>query len=288
MAAASGWFGRIGEVTVVGSSSEELVELLSDSTGEITYYGAAPWTGDELLLVTAPPPYCLPMGLEPTVPVGSEVLMTLDGYRNLRSPAAALMAPGMTITDLTVDSAGVTGFRAQTRGVYWVEVLREGERGPAVELLFPVIAGGTTAEAVAGELPGYETDAGSAGDILAEMNELRLRAGVEPLRSSAFLDSLARMRAVALALSGGEDHLPARGASLGEMLPARAGGYAENIGRGAGFREAWSIILISPFHLRTCLSPELVYAGMGSALDSEPFMWQLVVVQVFTGEDATP
>jgi uncharacterized protein YkwD len=67
---------------------------------------------------------------------------------------------------------------------------------------------------------------------------------------------------------------------LPEILPEDISIYAENIGRGKGYQEAWSMILISPFHLQTCLSEAYNKIGISGAVDSSEYEWQLVLVLV--------
>jgi len=57
--------------------------------------------------------------------------------------------------------------------------------------------------------------------------------------------------------------------------------YGENIGRGRGYQEAWSMILISPFHLQTCMAEAYTHMGISGAVETSEYEWQLVLVQVF-------
>jgi hypothetical protein len=288
VAAASGWFGMIADIRVVDPGGRELSQILADSTGVWAYCGLADWPGrDGILVVLAPPPYCLPDGVMASVDTGSEVRFSLSGYSALSRPATAVRTPAMSIVDLLPDTTGRFSFQAAQRGIYWVEVLSEGPNGPSVSLLFPVIAGGEAMDVLQGTIPLDTPSVSSAPQILEDMNTLRIRAGLEPLNRSATLDSIAAVRAAHLALTGSYDHLSS-GLGLEQMLPAGVGAFGENIARGSGFQEAWSMVLISPFHLRTCLSPDYSATGIGAAVDWGEGQWQLVMVQVFTGEAPSP
>lgn len=284
VAAASGWFGMIADIRVLDPGGTELSGILADSSGAWAYCGLADWPGrGGMLVVLAPPPYCLPDGVTASVETGNQVRFTLTGYDALVSPATAIRTPSMMIVDLLPDTSGHFSFQAGLKGVYWVEVISEGPNGPSVSLLFPVISGGVAMDVLDGSIPIDTPDVSSASQILQEMNTLRIRAGLSPLESSARLDSIAAARASHLAFTGSYDHLSS-GRGLEQMLPADVGAFGENIARGSGFLEAWSMVLISPFHLRTCLSPDYSAAGIGAAVDWGEGDWQLVMVQVFTGE----
>jgi hypothetical protein len=288
VAAASGWFGMIADIRVVDPGSRELSRILTDSTGAWAYCGLTDWPGrDGILVVLAPPPYCLPDGVTASVGTGDQVSFSLSGYTALSSPATAVRTPDMNIVDLLPDTSGVFSFQAARRGIYWVEVLSEGPNGPSVSLLFPVISGGEAMDVLEGTIPLDAPSVSSAPQILEDMNALRLRAGLDPLDRSAQLDSIAAARAAHLALTGTYDHLSS-GLGLEQMLPAGVGPFGENIARGSGFQEAWSMVLLSPFHLRTCLSPDYSFTGIGAAVDWGEGQWQLVMVQVFTGEPLSP
>jgi uncharacterized protein YkwD len=178
---------------------------------------------------------------------------------------------------------GCTGFTAPIPGVYWVELLEMGENGPEVVLLFPVVAGGTVSDVLGGGISYPRSAASSAAEVLGELNDLRSTRGIRPLAVDPALESAAETRACGLALSGSTSHFDDNGNGIGDLLGGSVS-YGENIGRGAGFDEAWSMLLISPLHLRTCLDPSFVSYGSGASVDTGRDRWQLVLVQVFTAE----
>ena len=68
-----------------------------------------------------------------------------------------------------------------------------------------------------------------------------------------------------------------------DELPDTLSVFGENIARGRGYAEAWSMILLSPFHLNACLNPNYSRTGLAGAVDPSDYQWQLVLVQVMTG-----
>jgi len=288
LAAASGWYGRIDDIRVLDPGGPEFRRILADDSGTWCYCGWAAWPErDGAVLVLAPPPYCLPGPLAPTVAPGDTVAFDLVGYDLLPDPAAALLTPSGTVEDLLPDGTARFSFRADERGVYWIEVLENGPNGPAVSLLFPVISGGDAADVLDGGMPVGSPGAATREQVLADLDSRRAASGAPPLQRSAALDSIAGLRASALALSGSNDHL-SEGRGLEQMLPPGVGPFAENIARGGDFRECWSMILISPFHLRSCVSPDYRHVGIGAAVDWGDGEWQLVMVLVLTGEAPAP
>ncbi len=285
LAAANNWFGLLSGVQLLPGDSRELIAIQEDTSGKWGYYGIADWSafGDKVL-VLAPPPRCLPLQIRSEVPAGSEIAFVLDGYETLRNPQAAVRTPGMQVTDLIPDSTGRCAFSAEEHGIYWVEIMEHTASGPSISLLFPVISGGTAVDVLMGDMPSAGSDASCPEDVLDEMNTLRENEGIPALHREIMLDSIAFIRAGALACSGTSVHFSPLNSDLPDILPAGVETYAENIGRGAGYQEAWSMILISPFHLRTCMSPAYRNIGIAGAVDSGAYEWQLVMVQIFTSE----
>lgn len=285
LAAANHWFGLLSGVQLLPGDSRELIAIQEDTSGKWGYFGIADWSADgDKVLVLAPPHRCLPLEIQPEVPTGSEVGFVLDGYETLRNPQTAIRTPGMKVTDLIPDSTGRCTFSAAEYGIYWVEIMEQTISGPSITLLFPVISGGTVADVLMGNIPSSASDAACPEDVLDEMNSLRENAGIPALHRESMLDSIASIRAGTLAFSGTSVHFSPLNSNLPDILPVGVEMYGENIGRGAGYQEAWSMILISPFHLRTCMSPTYRNIGIAGAVDSGAYEWQLVMVQIFTSE----
>ena len=192
----------------------------------------------------------------------------------------------MNVVDLYPDSSGSVQISTDEKGLYWIEVMEDGADGPSISLLFPIVSGGTVMEVLSGDIPLISSEATSLSSVFNEMNLLRGASGLPELQRSPLLDSIARSRACELALTGSSAHMGPGLNGLESMLPHAVETFAENIGRGRDFKEAWSMVLVSPFHLRTVLSEEYEYAGLGAALESASGQWQTVIVQVFTGEFA--
>lgn len=286
LAAVNQWYGLLSGVYLLPGDDPELDAILSDTSGEYKYYGIASWSsGGDMVLVLAPPSCCLPLDIYPEVTTGSEVNFILNGYTALKYPEAAIRTPGMEVIDLTPDSCNRCAFSAGERGIYWIEIMEQTASGPSIVLLFPVISGVSFIDVLNGDLDSETSEAGCPEDVLEELNILREKAGISPLLRNSMLDSIASIRASALAFSGTSVHFGSDNNGLPDILPAGIEAYGENISRGKGYQEAWSMILISPFHLRTCLSPAFVYTGIAGAVDSSPYEWQLVMIQIFTSRD---
>lgn len=289
LAASNGWFGLVSEVRIMPMDAAGDDPSRGLPGVEEAYYGTAPWSsGADVVLVTAPEHSCYPSGVPPSVLPGTTVTFTILGFQRLAEPSVALGTPGLQVLDLRPDSSGTLTLALTEPGVYWVEVMQNTVRGPSIELLFPIISGGDVNDVFSGRIPVPRSGAASPGEVLEEINRLRESRSLPGLQRDPELDSLASIRAGNLALSGTLDHISTETGSLADLLPDRTGTYGENIGRGRGYREAWSIIMTSPFHLRACLSPDYTNAGLAGAVESDEYRWQLVLVQVFTGEGASP
>ncbi len=282
LAASNNWFGLLSCVKLLPGDSDELNSILSDTTGKWRYLGYASWTpAGDIILVTAPVPKCLPRNMESAVQTGSQAVFYFDGYELLSEPRTAVSTPYLEIIEINPDSTGRFAFSTPHTGVYWVEVMQQTPLGPSIELLFPVVAGGTAEDVFMGAITIPVSEADSPSGILNELNAIRRSRGIPTLEASEILDSLASIRAGNLAFSASLSHFGLNTGNLPEILPVSVSVYGENIGRGRGYREAWSMILISPFHLQTCMSEIYTHAGISGAVDSSEYEWQLVLVQIF-------
>lgn len=282
LAASNNWFSLLTSVKLLPGDSDELLSIPADTTGEWSCYGSAFWTPEgDVLLVSAPAPGCLPYDIRPAHQTTSEAEFYLDGYELLIEPRTAVSTPDLEVLRIIPDSTGRFAFDTPRTGVYWVEVMQQTESGPSVELLFPVIAGGTADDIFRGVIDIPVSEADSPAGILHELNSIRQSRGIQVLESSEILDSLASTRAGNLAFSSSFAHFGLNTGSLPEILPADISVYGENIGRGRGYQEAWSMLLLSPFHLQTCMSEAYTHVGISGAVDTEEWEWQLVLVQVF-------
>jgi len=285
LAASNHWYTLLSGVRLLPAESDEMASVLTDTSGKWSFYGTAPWTrSGDLVLVTAPSYVCLPSDPEPSVAAGSNISFRIHGYDLLNYPRTAISTPDLTVLEISPDSAGQFSLQTRMTGVYWIEVMQQTPSGPSIELLFPIVAGGTALDVLAGIVESIDSGADCPENILQELNNLRHSMGIHVLRRSRTLDSLASLRAEDLAFSGSYVHFGCDTGSLPDILPAEISVYGENIGRGRDFQEAWSMILISPFHLQTCLSEAYTHAGLSGAVDSSVFEWQLVLVQIFASK----
>ncbi len=287
LAAANGWYGPVSDVIIHPSSSwQEFFELyeMGDDVERIGVFVDAEL--DVTVIVTAAVQRVAPDGLSASYSPGDTVSLTFPQWNTLGTPMLAIETPDMQVLEIYPDSSGTCSFVAVIRGVYWIEVLEEVSNGPEVTLLFPLVAGGTEWDVIEGRIDYPSSDASTMRQVLEELNSLRESMGILPLEENPLLDSIAQIRAADLAVTGSTSHQSADGNSLADLLPQDCT-YAENIGRGTGFDEAWSMLLLSPMHLRTCLSPDYRFIGTGASVDARLDKWQLVIVQVFTafGDD---
>ena len=288
LAASNGWLTLVSGVRLLPQQSEEFQSALTDTSGMRRFYGSAPFgPGEDAVLITAPSPICRPSGVQLSVEPGDRVVFRIEDIFLLNDPAAALRTPEMEVTGIVPDSSGVFAFTADSPGVYWFEVMHRTAGGPSVALLFPVISGGSAQDILSGEMPVFSSGANTPEEILEEINALRARRGVNPLTRTEELDRAAAARAGRLALAGSWSHFGPETGSLSEELPDTVTVFGENIARGRGYSEAWSMILLSPFHLDACLRPEYRLIGLAGAVDPSDYQWQLVLVQVMTGGNGT-
>jgi len=287
LAADNGWYGPVSDVIIHPSSNwQEIFEFyeIGDYVGRIGVFVAV--EHDVTVIVTAAVQRVAPDGLSESYYPGDTVNLTIPQWNALGAPMLAIETPDMQVLEIYPDSGGTCSFVAVIPGVYWIEVLEEANNGPEVTLLFPLVVGGTERDVLEGRIDYPRSGASTMQHVLDELNNLRESMGILPLEENPLLDSIAQIRAADLAVSGSTSHQSEDGHSLTDLLPQDCM-YAENIGRGTGFDEAWSMILLSPLHLRTCLSPDYRFIGTGASVDARQDKWQLVIVQVFTaiGDD---
>ena len=285
LASANGWYGIVNDVIIHPARADwrEVLEEYGQGT-EPCFVGSYSFADDPGLtvVVTAPRQDLFPSGLPVSLMPGDTVTFRIEGaWEDLNSPRLAMGLPDMTVLDMDEEGDGSVTFVATMPGVYWIELLEEGDNGPEVMLLFPLVSGGSARDVLEGRIPYPFSTASSAEELLEELNGLRTTRGLLPLKRDSALDSIAHLRARDLALSGSTSHFSDDGTGLGDLLHGY-GRYAENIGRGTGFDEAWSMLLISPMHLQTCLDPGFESIGIGASVDVRHDQWQLVLIQVFT------
>lgn len=271
LAAARGWPGRVGSISVTEEGASPSEGLFSD--GDMLWgFDSLPGGG---VLVTAPVPACVPEGLPIMVEPGDSASFSLSGAA---ADTMLVQDPAGCVAGCPRGPDGTYRLRFAGRGVYWVEALADRGSGPEVLMLVPVLCGVSIPEVLGG---GYlpDSEASTLPDVLAELDSIRAVSGAGPLEADGRLEAIARERACDIALSGAVVH--------GEGLAGALGGdgtiYAENIGRGSGLDEAWSMILTSPAHRASCLLDGYSRVGMAAAVEIERDGWQFVLVQVFEG-----
>jgi hypothetical protein len=272
-----GWPGRIGYIEIIPADADS--GSTGSPPGQSDVWGSAgSGTGGDHVLVVAPRPEIVPVGLPLVSAAGDTVRFRLlpAGCRD----TVLVSTPSLGFLVIPPGEDGSYVLVPAERGVFWLEVLRTGTAGPEVVMLLPLLSGVTPAESFS-PCPGvHREDAPTLPDVLDQLDSLRMETGLRPLARDPSLDSLARIRAVEVALSGRVDH----SGLLCREMPADGQARAENIGSGEGLDEAWRMVLASPAHLGTCLSPLYATTGLGTAVEVTPDGWRMVLVQLFEGE----
>jgi len=272
---ASGWRGTVTGIRM-GDSAAALVP-------EGTLYGTYTFEGTTVT-VTGSPPRAGLCDIAPAGPVVGEEEMTLAGLQNLEDPLVTLMHPDMSVDTLLPDSSGRAAAHLGEEGVHWVEITSMDRGDPTVVCLLPLVRGLSLQEAMTDQIKAGGPEVYSAEDVLDDLNRIRAARGLQSLEADPELFEMARARSMVLAESGQMRHLTSGGTALPEMMTGTEAAYAENIAMGAGWSEAWSMILISPTHMASCLRPSFGRAGIAAGLTADSTGWQLVMVQVFADD----
>ncbi len=276
LGAASGWTGTLTGVRVGGPG-------LDAPSGQASWGMCK--SGDVTVIVTGSPPRVELAGAAAAGPVIGREEIAVTGLERLGEPVITLLHPDLTVDTLVPDSSGRTVMDLDDGGVHWLEITSSEEGGPTVVSLLPLVRGQSLREALEELRRSGGPEVFEAEDVLDEINRLRGGRGRGPLREDEGLEQMARARAVALAESGKLRHLTPEGTGLAEMMRGRDLAYAENIASGSGYSEAWWMILISPTHIASCLSPRFERVGISSAMAADSSGWQLIMVQVFASEE---
>lgn len=267
--ASEGWPSPLGGVTEL-AGDEDPASAAAASGHPCWGYAALDGEG---ILVTAPLPACVPVGLPFAVEPGDTVRFGLEPSLDAE---LLVMDPGGGFREPPGDSAG-SSFVCDSEGVYWLEAVRGDP--PSVLFLLPILSGTGLADALSGRSGIPSSRAATLGRVSEQLDSMRLESGLEPLAEDAGLESTARERAYRLAISGGFGHPD----GLDDSLSGCWSRFAENVSGGSGLDEAWSMILISPFHMRTCLDSSYSSAGMAMAAGVGLDGWRIILVQVFAG-----
>lgn len=252
-AARAGWFWPLGAIWLHGETTVVVPDSLA--------WGLA-GSDDWLCLVTAPPPA---FSLAAPVPSVAEPGDTVSFNPGGDPPAmrGAVLSPCLQVR-LVEDGSIVL----DQEGTWWLEYMSETEFGPQVQLLTPIAVGDP------GAWPG---NGWSETEILRGFNNLRRKLNVDPLSESSFLNGLASVRARQARSWGGAFHSYPGSAGTSEMMPPAYGGWAENIALGESITEAVEMILISPFHLASCIDGRYSFIGLGSVSGREGTVLVLIL-----------
>lgn len=271
LSALCGWPARTTSVSFT-SGSERWVGGFS---GAGDSWGFAGTPGGQGVLVTSLSPICLPRGLPLEIDPGGRVGFTLETTLDPGSLTLSVALPDDGVLVLIPDSSGRYVLDATESGVYWIEASYATASGPEVVMLLPLFSGVTVQDAMGPCRGMREPSAETLARVASALDSVRTSHGLEPARRSALLDSVAGCRASDIAAEGRVSHSGLDSIVLPGGMPA-----AENIGRGRTFSEALSMILTSPAHLSSCLSPRWLSAGWGARVQVERDGWQIVLVGI--------
>lgn len=205
---------------------------------------------------------------------GASAVLSGSLAPGLRAARVVVTGPAGDVSEAAVRGDGAA-FRAALRfagrGRYLVEVVAQGQGGPAVAALLAVRAG----DAPLGAPELAPAVAAVPGDpeaqVLEALNALRARRALPLLTRTATLDGVARRHSEAMRRAGRIAH-----ALPGSPLPgdrASAAGIPyhslrENVARGGTALAAHAAAVESPAHLANILDPAVTQVGVGVAEDA--------------------
>lgn len=254
-AARAGWVWPLGAIWVQRESA--------GATPDSMAWGLAE-TEDGVCLVTAPPPA---FSLELPIQAFAEPGDTLHVIPGDNSPVmwGAALSPGLQVRSIEDGSIVL-----DQEGTWWLEYMSETEFGPQVQMLAPITVGKP------GAWPG---NGWSGTEILTGINNLRRKLDVAPLSERPFLNCLAALRARQARSWGGAFHSYPGSAGTSEMMPPAYGGWAENLALGSSVTEAVEMILVSPFHLASCIDSRYAFIGLGSVSGHEGTILVIILTE---------
>lgn len=240
MAALKGWVWPLGEVSLLREPQEPEPDSPFWGSGE---------SADGFCLVTAPAPS---FRLDPLPPASVDPgeFVELSPRGQPRDMRGAVLSPCLDVIPLKEP-----GFRAFREGTWWVEFMADTPYGPQVLMLTPVTAG---------EPGGWPGNGWGRDRIIEGINGLRRKLGIGELRENPVLNVLCGIRARQAGSWGGAFHSFPGSPGTGAMMPPAFGAWAENIATGSTVEEALEMILVSPFHLASCLQERYRFMGTGT------------------------
>ncbi len=181
----------------------------------------------------------------------------------------------------------VCSFRARDTGVWQIEILGVGPRGPTALANFPVAVGVPVESKV--DIHSFELESEDS-EVLERMlfqaiNRERGRNGQNDLEWSRDLARVARDYSEEMAKSGVIAHVSSISGSVSDRVRAAHIKYravSENLARARTAHEAHDGLMGSPAHRANILSSRFLEVGVGVALVDEAGEKAVVVTQVFT------
>jgi uncharacterized protein YkwD len=202
------------------------------------------------------------------------------GMASLGGELLGLEAASVHVTDPAGESHPIrtarrgrtfhASLRFDAPGLWLVEVVGEGPRGPEVAALLTVSCGGAPLRVPAAapdetDPPGLQ-EAETA--VIAAINATRRRHGLAPLAPSAELSAVARRHSDAMWAAGTLAHVLPGSGSVGDRLRRAGIGYRsafENVAKGASALGAHRMIEESPAHRENVLARGASQVGCGAA-----------------------
>lgn len=207
--------------------------------------------------------------LPTSVPAKTHLRLRGRLLQGLDHPQVHVRPPGGIPVRLPLRREGadfVAELYLHTPGRTVLEVMGVGAQGPEVALLGHIYVGQAIPSLA--ELREAEVEDLDAAGMRAELDALRARRGLRPLRPDPRLDEVARMYAEELIASDRFAHVSPESGEVGDRL--RRAGYSfrvagENLGEGPTAGAAHRAILQSPAHLSAVLEPRFDAIGIGIA-----------------------
>jgi len=184
--------------------------------------------------------------------------------------------PGGTVRELSIVPNAHRWVNAlNTPGAYRFEVVVSREKGTQIGALFSVFV-----DAPPPDMPELTTSHPRLpalkeieDELHLELNDLRKRRGLAPLKRFRLFEPLARQHSKMMAYTGLVAHkIPGVGAGVPSMASELAhprAEFFENVAASFSVREIMDLTIDSPGHLSTLLCEECTHVSIGAAVESK-------------------
>ncbi|MCP4605145.1 MAG: hypothetical protein GY847_32270 [Proteobacteria bacterium] len=180
-------------------------------------------------------------------------------------------------------------FRVSENGIWQIEILGNGPRGPTTLVNFPVAVGVPVRKSVTLSPLKLESKKPEALEkmLLDAINRERQESGHGRLELSKKLTKVARKYSTEMAESGIVAHISPDSGSVADRIRAARiwlAAVSENLARAGSAREAHDGLMQSPAHRANILNPRYDHVGIGVALVESESGVSVLVTQIFARE----